>query len=478
MVSDGNCESFAGLVLRHRGRSRLAQNQLASQVGVHPRSVQGWELGSNHPGAERLCALIAVFVRLGALTVGHEEAEAEGLWNAALREAPRLSVAFDRMWFRTLARGNARASVMEARAETLAEPVAFGSAQMVRLDGRAQHREDWADAPDVSECIGRVQELATLRQWVVGEHCQVVQLRGMGGIGKTTLATRLARDVASEFELIQWRSMRWTPSPSDWLAHAIAFIQGNDERVPDREDERIALLVRLLQQRRCLLVLDNLETLLLPCDCDGRFKDSFDGYRRLLQSLAERAHRSCLILTSREASADVALLTAGTVRSLELRGLSAAESQALLRDKELTASELDWADFVDRCGGNGLVLKLTAETVRQVFAGEVAAFLLAVGSNGAIHGGVRRLLASQLDERLSGIEHEVLHVLAATDEALAPATLLAELGPRVGRGAVIEALEALRRRSLIERSESGGGLSLHPLVRDYIGTQLLSELAA
>jgi hypothetical protein len=421
-------------------------------------------------------------VKSGALSAGHEEVEAEALWNAALREAPRLSVAFDHDWFGTLLGSGMRVSTLGipwSRPAAHAAPAGVAvSARMVGTNGLAGHREDWAEAPDVSECIGRIQELTTLRQWVVDEHCQVVQLTGMGGIGKTTLATRLARDVASDFELIHWRSMRFTPSPRDWLADAIAFIQESDAPVPDREDERIALLISLLQRRRCLLVLDNLETLLLPRDREGRFMDPFDGYRKLLQLLAERTHRSCLILTSREASADVGLLTVGTVRSLELRGLSAAESQALLVGKELTGTELDWADFAARCGGNGLVLKLTAETVRQVFAGEIATFLLAVGSNGAIHGGVRRLLASQLDERLTGVEREVLEVLAATSEALAPAKLLAELGPRVGRGAVIEALEALRRRSLIERSESGSGLSLHPVVRDYIGTQQLSAVAA
>jgi hypothetical protein len=59
-----------------------------------------------------------------------------------------------------------------------------------------------------------------------------------------------------------------------------------------------------------------------------------------------------------------------------------------------------------------------------------------------------------------------------------PGTLLAELGRRIGRGAVIEALEALRRRSLIERSDSGTGLSLHPVVREYVAVQLLLQSVA
>jgi hypothetical protein len=75
-------------------------------------------------------------------------------------------------------------------------------AGIVDPDPGAQHREDWADAPDLGRAVGRLAELATLREWVIDQQCQVVQLSGMGGIGKTTLATQLARDVAAEFELV------------------------------------------------------------------------------------------------------------------------------------------------------------------------------------------------------------------------------------------------------------------------------------
>jgi hypothetical protein len=129
------------------------------------------------------------------------------------------------------------------------------------------------------------------------------------------------------------------------------------------------------------------------------------------------------MLTSREASADLGLLSGSSVRSLEVRGLSVADTQVLLLDKQLTGTELDWADFVTRCGGNALVLKMTGETVRQIFGSEISGFSLAVGSNGAIHGGVRRLLASQLDQRLSEVEREVVRLLAVSYEPLSPARI-------------------------------------------------------
>jgi hypothetical protein len=442
---------------------------------VHVRSLQSWEGGINFPTAQRLHALVSVLLQTGGLAPGHEELEAERLWDTAICDAPRLSVPFDSKWFRTLLGAS---SQLGAHAE---ESTGRAPVPELRINGPVQvaaRREDWADAPDVSRSVGRSGELATLRAWVLEQHCQVVQLSGMGGIGKTTVATRLATELAPAFELVYWRSLKFAPSASDWLAGAIAFIAGNDVPCPDREADRIGLLVSLLGDRRCLMVLDNLETVLEPGDCQGRFRDSFEGYCALLSALGERRHQGCLILTSREACVDLGLITTGAVRSLELSGLGVDDAHALLHDEQLTGTDLDWADFVARCGGNGLALKLTAETVRELFCGDIAAFLLAVGSNCAIHGGVRRLLGSQLDQRLSSVEREVVHLLAESSQPLPTARILAELGPRIGRGAVMEALLALRRRSLIECGTAPAGHSLHPVVRDYITVQSVTQSAA
>jgi hypothetical protein len=49
----------------------------------------------------------------------------------------------------------------------------------------------------------------------------------MGGIGKTSLATRLAHDVASSFERVYWRSLRDVPPISNWLAPSASHPTSN-----------------------------------------------------------------------------------------------------------------------------------------------------------------------------------------------------------------------------------------------------------
>lgn len=72
-------------------------------------------------------------------------------------------------------------------------------------------QQNWGEAIDVSILYGRSQELALLNHWVLQEHCRLVAILGMGGIGKTTLSVKLAEQVQNEFEFLLWRSLSQAP---------------------------------------------------------------------------------------------------------------------------------------------------------------------------------------------------------------------------------------------------------------------------
>ena len=78
-----------------------------------------------------------------------------------------------------------------------------------------------------------------------------------GGIGKTALSVKLARQVESQFEYVVWRSLQHAPTPQDLLDEILPILVGAEV-----QESSIALLMEQLRQKRCLLVLDNVESIL------------------------------------------------------------------------------------------------------------------------------------------------------------------------------------------------------------------------
>src|SRR5262249_12660112 len=145
---------------------------------------------------------------------------------------------------------------------------------------------------------------------------------GLGGIGKSLLATRLAHDLAPSFECIFWRSLRDAPSPGEWLTEVLRFLAPEAPPEPGGESALLRRLLDLLRETRCLLVLANIERVLRPGGPVGEYRTGYERYGTLLQQVAEAAHRSCLVVTSREEPAELAPLVGsrGPVRALELAG--------------------------------------------------------------------------------------------------------------------------------------------------------------
>ena len=156
------------------------------------------------------------------------------------------------------------------------------------------HHTDWKDAPDVSFFLGRTKELNILKQWIFQDSCRLISLLGIGGVGKTALGVKLAQEIQGEFEIVIWRSLRNAPTLETLLSEIISLISNQQETSPE-----IQILLNYLRSSRCLLIFDNLETILQPKQ-PGRFREDYDDYGQLLRLVGETAHPSCVIITSRE----------------------------------------------------------------------------------------------------------------------------------------------------------------------------------
>src|SRR5439155_17536986 len=194
-------------------------------------------------------------------------------------------------------------------------------------------------------------------------------------------------------------------------------------------------------------------------------------YGRLIGRLAESAHQSCVLLTSREKPREIGPLEGGRspVRSLRLEGVDEQAAQDLLVDKGLSGTPAAWQRLVASYAGNPLALKIVAQAISDLFNGDLDRFL---HEGELIFNGVRPVLRQQVG-RLSPLEHLLLTWLAVLREWTPLDALAQVLHPRVLRARLLEALEALRRRSLVERGQQAS-FSLQSVVMEYL-TDTLGE---
>ncbi len=330
----------------------------------------------------------------------------------------------------------------------------------------------WGEAIDVSIFYGRTPELKTLERWITKDRCRLIEILAMGGMGKTALAVKLAQQLPTEFDFVVWRSLRNAPPLADILADTIALLSRQQEiELAVEAKAHIARLMHYLREQRCLLIFDNVESILLS-GSPRQYLDGYEGYGELFRQLAECAHQSCALLTSREQVAEIANVAGNSlpVRILTLGGLSIEAGMAILEDKGLPLTIDKGEELVGLYAGNPLALKIISTSILEVFDGQITDFL---EQGIAVFNGIRMLLERQFD-RLSSLEQQVMFWLAINREWVSVGELQADLWPAVSTAQLWEALEYLQGRSLIE--VKGGKFTQQPVVMEYAIEKLLGAI--
>jgi WD40 repeat protein len=394
-----------------------------------------------------------------------------------------------------------------------------------------QSQIDWGEAMDVSAFYGRELERSQLDRWIVADRCRLVAILGMGGMGKTTIAIDLVQKLQAAiqgsaegdpnlFSYILWRSLLNAPPLKELLPELIRTLLtspgltlvgvasplehrhvGSElELMPKTVASQIELLLEICRKYRCLIVLDNGESIFQAGAQVGQYRSGYADYGDLFSTLGRMNHQSCLTITSREKPTEISQLEGvnAKVRTLMLPGLDATAGQKIFADRGCKpVAEVEWAEIDRYCGGNPLAFQLIAAAVQEVADGDVSEIFPYLRSNKLGFTDIYILLEQQW-ERLTAAEQQVMYWLAIAREPLSIVDLEASLHPAWNRhqqgdyrsdrqistsSSLLNVLQSLRRRSIISalsgQIEQGKRYwSLQPMVMEYVTGRFVDRICA
>lgn len=454
----------------YRNKSRLTQKQLADASHVAETTIGDLERGINkRPRADNLQRLI----------------EALGLTND---ERDNLRDAWQRDGIRNhrfkQSRGTTTGNLSVGRAREPGAESGSGPGGESGRDVVGIEHQDWGNAPSGPLLFSRGDELGTLKQWIVADRCQVVATIGLRGIGKTNLtvgfgrggqSAELGRDLARRFDYVVWRSLINAPKLADVLEDIIGFVSNQAEvNLPESIEGRLMTLFSLLGQRKCLIILDNAESILRGGEDVGQYQPGYEDYGKLIRQFATLPHQSCLVLTSREMPEDVAQLQTknGPLRVLSLTGIDVTGCKRIFEqiDDSFIGTEEEWTRLRQQYDGSPLALDLVARHIVAAYSRDIGAFLRA-----------RKLMFRTLEglldwyfERFSDLQKEIMYWFAIAREPISRADLEGLLVAPLSRRELPSTLEALQQALPLQRTDAG--FTLQPVLIEFMSAKLIATV--
>lgn len=233
---------------------------------------------------------------------------------------------------------------------------------------------DLGHTPEITQFYGRITELNNLQTCIVADKYRLVNVLGLKEIGKTTLSLKLVDKIKDNFNYVIRRSLYFCPKLDELLSEILQSINPQ-LKLSQSLERQLNLFLQLMKSHRCLIILDDLQSLFDSKKLAGNYQKEYQNYQLLFKSIAEVNHQSCLLLLSQEKPIDTTFYGQKNkfIKTLIIEGLG-EDAIEILRHHNLL-NEDSWEALIKCYQGHPLWLELVASFIQETFLGKVADFL-------------------------------------------------------------------------------------------------------
>lgn len=350
---------------------------------------------------------------------------------------------------------------------------------------------------DITDFVGRTEELAKLRSRAGESKSSVSLLYGFGGCGKTALLKKFATDEGLFASPRRARDRRptfvwsFTQDPSlerffhEFTTYIKPILSSADRVAYEASAPSFLGVPDALQRsgKTIYLLLDGLEVVALEDDVEAERDGSLciPALRVLLQRAAEgRAGNLKMFCTSRVVPPELNRRTSSSFQALDLTELLSSDGVELLRRKGVKGGDDQLERTVGDLRNHAFSIALMGDLLRTTFRGDIRQAGQVLGVSAELETPLLRVLA-WYEQRLEANQLATVQAVAlfrtsvTTDEVavLLPILSITDGAPASGENLAIARMtvSALSKLGLVVEN-GDGAVGLHPIIREYFYSQL------